>query len=66
MVKNIDGYLLTVYQKKIHREGAAFFIGQNMQDYIKPTKGDSDPSMHMLQAGTNDLSLEDIPKAIFE
>ena len=37
-----------------------------MQDYIKPTKGDSDPSMHMLQAGTNDLSLEDIPKAIFE
>ena len=35
-----------------------------MQDYVKPTKRDFDPSLYILYVGTNDLSLEDIPEAI--
>ena len=36
----------------------------DMQDYIKPTKRDFDPSLYILHVGTNDISLEDTPEAI--
>ena len=36
------------------------------KDYIKPTKSDFDPNLYITHIGTNDLSLEDSPKAILE
>ena len=36
----------------------------DMQDYIKPTKRDFDPSLYLLHVGINDFSPEDTPEAI--
>ena len=37
-----------------------------MQDYIKPTKRDFEPSLYLLHVGNNDLLLEETPKAMSE
>ena len=67
MCKDTDGYLLTESIKrkfivKLQSFSCANMV--NMQDYVKPTKRDFDPSLYILYVSTNDLSLEDIPEAI--
>ena len=67
MVKDIDGYLLTESVKrkfivKVRPFSSAKTV--DMQDYIKRTKRDFDPSLYLLHVGTNNLSLEDTPEAI--
>ena len=63
MVKDIDGYLLTGdFIVKVRPFSLAKTV--DMQDYIKPTKRDFGPSLHLLHVGINDLSQEDTPEAI--
>ena len=67
MVKDINCYLLTGSIKrkfivKVRAFSSATTV--DMQNYIKPTKQDFDPSLYMLHVGTNDISLEDTPEAI--
>ena len=63
MVKDIDDYLLTGdFIVKVRPFSSAETV--DMQDYIKPTKRDFGPSLHLLHAGIHDLSQEDTPEAI--
>ena len=67
MVKDVDGYLLTGSIKikfivKVRPFSSAKTV--EMQDYIKPTKRDFNPSLYILHVGNNDLSLEDTLEAI--
>ena len=67
MVKDVDGYLWTGSIKrkfivKVRPFSSARTV--DMQVYIKPTKRDFVPSLYLLHVGTNDLLLEDTPKAI--
>ena len=67
MVKDIDGYLLTESIKRpFIVKVLPFSLAKtvDMQDYIKPTKREFDPSLYLLHVGTNDLSLEDTPETI--
>ena len=67
MVKDIDGYLLTEsIKRKFIVKVLPFSLAKtvDMQDYIKPTKREFDPSLYLLHDGTNDLSLEDTPETI--
>ena len=67
MVKDIDDYLFTGSIKrkfivKVRPFSSTKMV--DMQDHIKPMKGDFDPSLYLLHVGTNDVSLEDTPEAI--
>ena len=67
MVQDVDGYLLTgsINRKfivKVKPFSSAKTI--NMEDYTKPTKRNFKPDLHILHAGTNDLSLDDTPEVI--
>ena len=67
MVKDIGCYLLTGSIKrkfvvKLRPFSSAKTV--DMQDYIKPTKREFDPSLYLLHVGTNDLLLEDTPEVI--
>ena len=66
MIKNIYGYLLTWSIKRTFiLKARPFFISPN-DAHAKPSKLEFDPSLQILHIGTNDLLLEDIPKAIFQ
>ena len=69
MIKNIDGYLLTWSIKRTFiLKARPFFISPNDAHawLTKPSKLEFHPSLQILHIGTNDLSLEEIPKAIFQ
>ena len=69
MAEDIDDCLLTgCIKRKFIVKVRPFLSAKTveMQDYIKPTKPDFEPSLYLLHVGTNDLLLEDTPKAMSE
>ena len=63
---DIDGYLLTGTTKKNIVKVQPFSSVEtvHMQDYIKLTKPNFDPSLYILNIGSNNLSLQETPEAI--
>ena len=67
MLKDVDGYLLTgSINKKFIVKVRPFSSPKtiDMEDYTKHTKRDFNPNLYILHVGTNDLSLDEMPKVI--
>ena len=69
LVKEADGYLLMglinrKYIVKLRQFSSAKTA--DIKNYIKPTKRDFDPRLHILHIGTKDLTLEESPKTVLE
>ena len=67
--ENTDGYLLTgSIKNKFIVMGKPFSSTKTvgMQDYVMPKKWKFDPSLFIPLVGSNGLSLEDTPEALFK
>ena len=55
MVRNVDGYLVSINRRYVAK-AREFSLAKttDTKDYIKPTKIDFDPILHILHIGTND------------